>query len=159
MNRPVATGFTLIEMVIVVAIVGVLASAALPLASLGEQRLKERQLRHALREIRGAIDSYRKAVTEGQIARKPDESGYPPTLGLLAGGIPDAKNTLADRKVYLLRRIPVDPFQPAGTPATEMWGLRSYASAPDEPKAGDDVYDVYSLSQGVGSNGIPYRQW
>ncbi len=69
MNRPKFLGFTLIEMVVVVAIVGVLASAALPLASLGEQRLKERELRHALREIRGAIDLYRKASIEGQIER------------------------------------------------------------------------------------------
>jgi general secretion pathway protein G len=153
------TGFTLIEMVVVVAIVGILASAALPLASLGEQRLKERELRHALREIRSAIDGYRKAVNDGQIARKPNESGYPHSLDSLAEGVPDASNAKTGSKIYLLRRIPADPFRPAGTPASEMWGLRSYASGPDEPKPGDDVYDVYSLSQGVDSNGIPYRQW
>lgn len=152
-------GFTLIEMVVVVAIVGVLAAAALPLASLGEQRLKERQLRHALREIRDAIDRYRKAVNDGRIERKLDESGYPPSLQVLVDGVADTRNAVADRRIYFLRRIPSDPFQPPGTTESAMWGLRSYASPPDEPKAGDDVYDVYSLSQGVGSNGIPYRRW
>lgn len=158
-KRPSFAGFTLIEMVVVLTIVGVLASAAFPLVSLGEQRLKERELRHALREIRGAIDSYHKAVEEGKIARKANESGYPRELEVLAGGVPDAKNAAANSKIYLLRRIPVDPFAPAGTPAAEMWGLRSYASPPEDPKVGDDVYDVYSLSQGTGSNGIPYRRW
>lgn len=152
-------GFTLIEMVVVVAVVGVLASAAFPLVSLGEQRLKERELRHALREIRSAIDSYHKAVEDGKIARKANESGYPLELKALVGGVPDAKSAAINRKIYLLRRIPVDPFAPAGTPEADMWGLRSYASSPDEPKAGDDVYDVYSLSQGIGSNGIPYHRW
>jgi len=146
-------------MVVVVTIVGVLASAAFPLISLGEQRLKERELRHALREIRTAIDSYHKAVEEGRITRKADESGYPPELKVLVAGVPDAKNATTNSKIYLLRRIPVDPFAPTGTPDAEMWGLRSYASPPDEPKLGDDVYDIYSLSQGTGSNGIPYRRW
>lgn len=154
-------GFTLIEMIVVVVIVGVLASATLPLASLGEQRLKERQLRQALRDIRSAIDSYKRAVEDGSVARKTAESGYPPSLAVLADGVTDAKSGSTERKIYFLRRIPTDPFAPADTPKSEMWGLRSYASTPHEPEAGAgaDVYDVYSLSLGVGSNGIPYRKW
>ena len=151
-------GFTLVEMVVVVAIIGILASAAMPLVQFSQHRLKERELRHALREIRSAIDAYYKAVGEGRIARKADATGYPPTLDVLADGVADARLPDA-RKIYFLRRIPQDPFAPPGTPAADMWGLRSYASPSDEPKAGDDVFDVYSLATGTGSNGAPYRAW
>lgn len=153
-----AGGFTLIEMLVVVAIVGILAGAAVPLVQFGEHRLKERELRRSLREIRSALDAYRKAVDEGRIARKVDASGYPPNLALLVDGVAGAR--LPDgRKIYFLRRIPRDPFAPADTPTAEVWGLRSYASPPDAPKPGDDVFDVYSLATGTGSNGAPYRQW
>lgn len=145
-------------MVVVVAIVGILAVAAIPMVQFGEHRLKERELRQSLREIRTAIDAYRKATDEGRIARKLDASGYPPDLTALTDGVVDAKTADA-RKIYFLRRIPPDPFAPPDTPQNEMWGLRSYASPPEEPKAGADVYDVYSLSTGKGSNGAAYRDW
>ncbi len=145
-------------MVVVVAIVGILASAAIPFVQYGEHRLKERELRQSLREIRIAIDAYRKAVDEGRIAKKLDSTGYPPDLMALVEGVKDVKDP-DGKKIYFLRRIPVDPFAPAQTPLETMWGLRSYASAPDDPQPGDDVYDVYSLSLGKGSNGVPYRDW
>jgi len=152
------TGFTLVEMLVVVAMVGILASAAMPFVQLGQHRLKERELRHALREIRLAIDAYRKAYDEGHIARKIDASGYPPSLSALTDGVTDAK-TPDERQIYFLRRIPRDPFAAPDTPVAEIWGLRSYASPPDEPKAGEDVFDVYSQSPGIGSNGAAYRDW
>lgn len=151
-------GFTLIEMVVVVAIVGILASAAIPFVQYGQHRLMERELRLALREIRTAIDAYYKATEMGRIPRKVDASGYPPDLAALTEGVADAKTPDA-RKIYFLRRIPRDPFAPPGTPAADTWGLRSYASSPSEPQAGDDVFDVYSQSPGVGSNGAAYHDW
>jgi len=97
-------------------------------------------------------------MLDGRIARKVDSSGYPPDLAALTDGVPDAKTPDA-RKIYFLRRIPPDPFAPPETSVVDMWGLRSYASPPSEPKAGDDVFDVYSLNPGTGSNGAPYRDW
>ena len=151
-------GFTLIELIITVAIVAILASAALPLSQLAVQRAKEQELRTALRQIREAIDAYKQAADEGRVARKSDESGYPPSLDALAMGVADIKNP-AKKPIYLLRRLPRDPFAPAELPAAETWGKRSYASPPDAPQEGDDVFDVFSLSSANGINGIPYREW
>jgi general secretion pathway protein G len=145
-------GFTLIELVIVVAIVALLASAAAPLAERSWQRGKEQELRTALREIREAIDAHKRAADDGRIERKADASGYPPTLETLVEGVKQ-KDSPEERKIYFLRRIPRDPV------SGEAWGLRSYASPADAPQAGKDVYDVYSRSDGIGLNRLPYREW
>ncbi len=153
-------GFTIIELVITVAIVSVLAAAVVPSAQLLFQRERERELRTALRTIRGAIDAYKTAADTGRIKKKADQSGYPPDLNALVDGVDDATNPKPDTKIYFLRRLPRDPFWPdATTPAADTWGLRSYASPPDDPQSGDDVYDVYSRSTRVGLNGVPYRAW
>jgi len=145
-------GFTLIELVITVAIVALLASVALPLAEVTVQRNKEKDLRVALREIRTAIDAYKRAGDEGVIEKKADESGYPPTLAALVEGVPDKRKT-DGTKVYFLRRVPADPV------SGEDWGLRSYASSPTEPAPGKDVFDVYSKSADKALNGTAYREW
>jgi general secretion pathway protein G len=150
--------FTLIELIITVAIVAILASAALPLTQVVVQRGKEQELRTALRQIREAIDAYKLAADEGRIGRKADQSGYPPSLEVLVAGIEDIKSP-KKKAIFLLRRLPRDPFAPAELPAIETWGKRSYASPPDDPREGEDVFDVYSMTQGKGLNGIPYREW
>lgn len=151
-------GFTLIELLVTVVIVAILASVALPLSELSQQRTKEEELRQCLREIRTAIDAYKQAVDEGRIMRSLDQSGYPPNLSLLVEGVTDIKSPVA-KKVYFLRRIPMDPFAENTTDAKSSWGKRSYDSPPDAPHEGRDVYDVYSLSARTGLNGVPYREW
>ena len=152
-------GFTLIEMLITVVIVAVLASIALPLAELSVQRGKEQDLRHALREIRTAIDTYKQAVDEGRIIKMADQSGYPPSLKVLVEGVKDAKG-VEGKQIYFLRKVPRDPMAEDGqSVAEDGWGIRSYESPPDDPKEGKDVFDVYSKNDGVGLNGVPYREW
>jgi len=152
-------GFTLLELVIAVAILSILVVMAVPVVQLDLQRQKETELRQDLREIRNAIDAYKRASDDGRIPRKADASGYPPRLQDLVSGVPDAKDLKA-RPIYFLRRIPRDPFspEPSLNPA-DTWGKRSYQSPPDEPAEGDDVFDVYSLASGSGINGVPYREW
>lgn len=152
-------GFTLIELVITVAIIAILASVAMPLNELVVQRSKEQDLRRALRDIREAIDAYKQASDEGRIEKRVGESGYPRKLEELVAGVEDQKSPKKDR-IYFLRRVPRDPFAAdASLAAAATWGKRSYASPPDDPKEGEDVFDVYSLAPGLGINGRPYREW
>ena len=158
-------GFTLIELVVTVAIVGVLASAVLPVLQLSVQRVKENELRANLREIREAIDAYKKLadVENGPIKKIVGQSGYPPNLDVLVEGVVDEKDP-NKHKIRFLRRIPLDPMQPVNqvnntNGIITNWGLRSYASDANDPREGDDVYDVYSLSKQVGINGVPYADW
>jgi general secretion pathway protein G len=153
-----ARGFTLIELVTAVAIVAVLASAVLPLNELVVQRAKEQDLRRALRDIRSAIDAYKQASDEGRIPKRVGESGYPKRLEDLVQGVEDEKSPKRER-MYFLRRLPRDPFAPNEASAAQSWGKRSYASPPDDPREGDDVFDVYTLALGKGINGRPYREW
>jgi general secretion pathway protein G len=152
-------GFTLIELVVTLAILALLASVAVPFAQLVQQRHREDELRDALRQIRTALDAYKQGVEEGRIGASADASGYPPNLDVLWQGVADKTKPDASR-LYFMRRLPRDPFYPdPATPSAATWGLRSYASPPDLPSAGRDVFDVYSLSPATGLNGVPYREW
>jgi general secretion pathway protein G len=151
-------GFTLIELVMTVAIIAVLAAIAAPMAETVVRRSKEQELKAALVEIRTAIDAYKDASDGGRITHAAGESGYPPSLEVLVEGVPD-RTSASGAKVYFLRRVPRDPFADASLPARETWGLRSWDSPPGEPKEGKDVFDVRSLSGDKGLDGSAYGNW
>jgi general secretion pathway protein G len=158
-RRSAGSGFTLIELLVTVVIVGLLASITAPMVELTIQRSKEKELRENLREIRAALDTYKQAAEEGRVNADKFASGYPPSLQTLVDGVIDLRSPLKDRRIYFLRRLPRDPFAEPGVPAEASWGKRSYSSPPDMPAEGEDVFDIYSLSNETGLNGIPYRQW
>ena len=158
MQRSRSRGFALIELLISVAILGLLAGGAMTFADLAVQRNNEELLRSNLREIRQAIDAYKLASDARRIARGADETGYPRTLSELVDGVTDASSPKGN-KLYFLRRLPRDPMADAALPAEATWGLRSYASSPDNPQPGRDVFDVYSMSPRKGLNGQPYEAW
>ncbi len=152
-----ARGYSFIELLVVTTIILILASAVQPLAKVSIQRQKEAELRRLLREMRTAIDNFHDAVLSNQIPTtelKPNSEGYPPDLETLVEGV-SAANDASGRKLRYLRRIPIDPM----TKSTE-WGLRSYQDKPDATRwGGQNVYDVYTLSDGTGLDGTKYRDW
>jgi general secretion pathway protein G len=154
-----AAGFTLLELLVTVAILSVLAAVTLPLAERTVTRAKEQELRVALRQIREGIDAYKRAHDEGRIPRRVGDSGYPPSLEILVEGVVDPKSPTRS-VIRFMRRIPRNPFwtDPA-TPAARTWGRRSYESPHDSPREGDDVFDVYVPGETRGLNGIAYREW
>ena len=161
-SRGGRNGYSFVELVVVSALLAILASAAVPLATVTMQRQREIELRRALREVRTAIDRYKDAVDLGTINvpdRDPDEGGYPPDLEALVAGAPLAGGADGDGadsgRMRFLRRVPRDPFT-----REREWGLRSYQDDPDARRwGGGSVYDVYSLSDGVALDGSRYRDW
>jgi general secretion pathway protein G len=146
-------GFAILEMVIVVAILAILASTAVPLATATRKRSKEADLRASLREMRYAIDEYKRYSDAGLIPVDLGAEGYPAELEDLVEGVEVVGQV--DRQVRFLRRIPVDPMT-----GEAEWGMRSFQDTPDAPSwGGENVYDVFSLSEGIGLNGVPYSEW
>lgn len=156
----VQAGFTLVELLITLAVLALLATVAAPLAQVTYQRSKERELRLALREIRSAIDAYKLASDQGRIRKDAGASGYPQSLDRLVEGEDDQSDP-KKRKIFFLRRVPRDPMSDDATlqSATLTWGLRSYDSEAADPREGEDVYDVHSRSTVQGLNGVAYDQW
>ena len=160
--KRIARGFTLIEMVVVLTIVSILALAAQPLHELALRRTQEIALRHALRELRNAIDDYKVAVQRRRIAPAADGSLYPPSLQSLVQGVPvlDAQGRPAETgRLYLLRRLPRDPFADPAQQAHETWALRASSTPPDAPLPGADVFDVHSRSTDKALDGTRYADW
>lgn len=145
-----AHGLTLVELIVTIAILGILASVAYPIARFQIQRQKEQELRHDLWEMRGAIDKYKDAADRGAIQTAVDSFGYPPDLDTLVNGV-----DIQGKKVKFLRRIPTDPMT-----GKQDWVLRSMQDDPDSDSwGGQNVFDVHSNSQGTGLDGTKYSTW
>lgn len=149
-RRQAQDGLTLVELIITIAIISILASAALPVAKYQVKRSKERELRRDLWEMRDAIDRYKDAADRGAIQIKADSLGYPPDLQTLVDGV-----NVQEKKVRFLRAIPVDPMTHSND-----WGLRSNQDEPESTSwGGQNVFDVYSKSDGTGLDGTKYSTW
>jgi general secretion pathway protein G len=155
-------GISLIELIVTLIILSILSLLILPSAQMTMKRNREIELRRELRQIRTAIDEYRKtydqAVIEKKLLDSLNKSHYPETLQVLVDGYDFGG--LVDYKKKFLRRIPADPFNPPNPGEEPQWGLRSYTDQPDSSTwGGEDVYDVYSLSGGTAIDGTKYKDW
>ncbi len=150
-------GFTLVELLVTLALLALLVTSASPVVQLNTKREKERELKRALWQIRDALDAYKDAVDQGLIKKTADGSGYPPSLVILVSGVENAQDP-KKKKLFFLRRIPRDPFAAdVGQSNAETWRIRAYDGAIDE--MAKDVYDVSSRSPAIGINQQPYSEW
>jgi general secretion pathway protein G len=150
MARPAELGLTLVELIVTVAILTILASAAVPVQMYRIKREKEHELRRDLWEMRAAIDKYKDAADKGAIQTKVDSQNYPPDLQTLVDGV-----DIQSKKVKFLRRIPIDPMT-----GKAEWGLHSMQDDPDSDSyGGQSVFDVYSKSTGTALDGTKYSTW
>lgn len=150
-------GFTLVELLVTLALLALLVTSASPVLQLNTKREKERELKRALWQIRDALDAYKDAVDQGLIKKTAEGSGYPPNLAILVTGVENAQDT-KNKKLFFLRRIPRDPFAADATLSNAAtWQLRAYDGALDE--MAQDVYDVSSRSPAMGINQQPYSEW
>ncbi|RLE36407.1 MAG: general secretion pathway protein GspG [Acidobacteria bacterium] len=145
-------GFTLAELVMVAALLAILAGMAMPVAKFTVKRRKEMELRLALRQMRTAIDEYKRLSDQGMIPIKLGSEGYPPDLETLAEGV-DLVGQEIKRK--FLRKLPMDPMT-----REEEWGLKSYQDDLDSTSwGGENIWDVYSLSESTALDGTEYKDW
>ncbi len=153
------TGFSLIEMLVVLALLGVLSTIVLPTLTLANERQREVELKHDLWLIRDALDAYHAAAIQGAVPATDGLFGYPPTLQTLVDGIPDQRAGHSGERLVFLRHLPRDPFADPTVAAEDSWTLRDYQSPADAPKSGDSVYDVHSQSTAVAIDGTAVKDW
>ncbi len=162
-----AHGFTLIELLVTVVLVGIVALTATPMVEVISVKQREQELRQSLRTIRTALDAYKAAADAGQLPKAVGDSGYPASLELLTQPL-DVANArsapgsaaAAPQRLVFLRQLPRDPFHADPlTPAAQTWATRAYASRPDEPQSGADVFDIASKSARIALDGTPYSRW
>jgi general secretion pathway protein G len=154
-------GFTMVEMLVVLAILAILAAVTVPYAEVTVRRDKEMELKRDLREMRTAIDHYHDDWSNGVISQTDSSSsvdGYPRTLMVLTQGV-DGTGPRAAKLKYL-RRIPENPFGDTSLPPDQQWALRGYEDQPDAAEwGGEDVYDVYCPGDAKSLNGTFYHDW
>jgi general secretion pathway protein G len=149
-DRSGERGLTLVELIVTVAILSILASAAVPIVRFQVKRQNERYLRYDLWMMRDAIDKYKDAADKNAFQTKVDSQGYPPDLETLVTGV-----EVQTKKLKFLRRIPVDPMT-----GKAEWGLRSMQDDPtSDSYGGQGVFDVYSKSTGTALDGTKYSDW
>lgn len=160
-RRRLSLGFTLVELLVTLALVGVAAMVVLPMTALVETRTKETELRVALRTLRKAIDEYKVAADAGVISKTTGSSGYPANLDVLVTGVPrSAVFGFSSAPMVFLRSVPRDPFYPDKTvAATETWNIRRYGAQPGDFSAGVDVFDVSSKSERMALDGSRLSDW
>jgi general secretion pathway protein G len=150
-------GFTFVELVVATAVMMILASAALPIARVSMKRYREKELRYTLREIRTAIDKFKDYADTGRISTLELQFGsenYPASLEVLVEGVAMA-NDPTGRKLKFLRKVPIDPMT-----GVADWGMRAYQDNADSKVwGGQNVYDVYTKSEGIALDGTKYRDW
>lgn len=152
-GRSPGAGFTLAEMVMVAAVLAILAGMVLPISRYTVKRKKEMNLRQSLRLMRNAIDEYKRFGDAGLIPPELGTDGYPTDLEDLIEGVELVGQI--NKKFRFLRRIPLDPMT-----GEYEWGKRSFQDEFDSNSwGGENLFDVYSLSEGTGLNGVPYLEW
>jgi general secretion pathway protein G len=149
-RRGIASGFTLIELIVATAIMVILTTMALPLARVTIKREQERELRYDLWMMRDAIDRYKDAADRGGFQVKVGTEGYPPDMDTLVKGV-DSNG----KKIKFLRRIPRDPMT-----GKDEWGQRSMQDDPaSDSWGGQNIFDVYTKSEGTALDGTKYKDW
>ena len=145
--------YSLTELMVVCTLLVILSMVVFPVARFTVRRNKEIELRRALRQMRNAVDDYKRFSDAGLIPVELGTEGYPAELEILVEGVELVGQI--DKTQRFLRRVPIDPMT-----GEAEWGLRSYQDDFDASSwGGENVYDVYSLSAGIGLNGIPYSEW
>jgi len=158
MKQDRRSGMSLVELIVAFTILLALTSMAVPLARSRVRRIKERDLRTALTEMRAAIDKYKDLADANKLGTQDlggvDAFNYPKNLQALVDGV-KGTGAAADVKIKFLRRIPLDPMT-----NSRDWGLHSMQ---DDPKTtgwgGQNVFDVYTKSLDKAADGTPYAEW